>query len=186
MQWPITLWRTIATLALATAPLALASCDAGAPSGEPEPTRTQAATTEDRAATRAAGPAELESIQRRADAAFAALDEPNTRSESRIGPQPWPADLPARWPRLEGGRVLADTRRNGDRLLLVDLPGEPDAARERYGAALRAEGFEVVPGADRGAGSLRATGPTAAADLTFYPRETVTRVEILFRDPPTG
>lgn len=186
MQWPITLWRTIAILAFATAPLGLASCDADVPPDEHEPVPTEAAATGPAAAKRVAGPDELEVIRSRADAAFAALDEPSARSETRIGPQPWPADLPAGWPRLQDGRVLADTRRNGDRLLLVDLPGEPDDARDRYGAALRAEGFDVVPGADRAAGSLRATGATTAAELTFYPRETVTRVEILFRDPAAG
>lgn len=187
MQFRITLWRPIAApslVALAASLLALAACDGGSPAEHPDPAEPRASVVREEEGP--ARPGELEAIRDRADAAFAALDSPRSRSESRIGPQPWPEDLPARWPRLEEGRVLADLRRDGDRLLLVDWPGAPGGALDRFDAALRAEGYDVAPGEGGGAGSLRATGATTTAELTFFPRETVTRIEILFRQPKAG
>lgn len=70
----------------------------------------------------------------------------------------------------------------------MDLPGDAEAALGRYEAALRAEGFETWPGEARGAGSLRVidAATRAAAELTFFARETATRVEILFCQPSVG
>ncbi len=186
MQLRIPFWSAIAAPLLGAALLALVACEAGDPAED----RAQPGVPDDVASrtgpNRPARPGELSGVRERADAAFAALDGPSSRSESRIGPQPWPDDLPARWPRLEEGRVLADLRRDGDRLLLVDWPGDPAGARDRFDEALRAEGFDVAPGDGRGAGSLRAIDATTRADLTFFPRETVTRVEILFRRRTAG
>jgi len=128
----------------------------------------------------------LGSIRSRADSAFAALDQvdakrvPRTRSESRIGPQPWPADLPNAWPRFENAKVLADTRRNGDRLLLVNVPAGTEQAALEFEEALRDQGYEVDPLATRTGHALHAESTDHEVVLTFYPREKVTRLEILF------
>ena len=128
----------------------------------------------------------LGSIRSTADNAFAALSRADgktatrSRSTSRIGPQPWPSDLPTAWPRLERAQVLADTRRNGDRLLLVDLPGGPDRAAGEFEGALRDQGYRVDPLTTRSGRALHAESDDHEAVLTFYPREKVTRLEILF------
>jgi hypothetical protein len=125
----------------------------------------------------------------RADAAFEALGSGGrTRSESRIGPQPWPDDLPARWPRLDHAQVLSDTRRQeGDRLLLVDLPGTPDHALDRYREALEDVGFDVVrPNTQRPLHALHARRGADEVVLTFFGREHATRIEILFLDAASG
>jgi hypothetical protein len=186
MQLRIPLWRPIAAALFATPLLGLPACDGGDPDREAKSVAPLDSMAVDEAPKRSAAPGDLDGIRDRADAAFAAMEGPSSRSESRIGPQPWPADLPARWPRLEEGRVLADLRRDGDRLLLVDWPGDADGAFDRFDAALRAEGFDVVSGQGGGAGSLSARDATTTAELTFFPRETVTRVEILFREREAG
>lgn len=152
---------------------------------------TPAAAPAPGASTRGGG---LDGVRERADAAFAELGrgEPRSesRSESRIGPQPWPEDLPDAWPRPAEGRVLADTRRDGDRLLLVDWTGPPDRARARYADALRAGGFEVEVRQDGDRRVLRAKHPDARAVLTFFERTSrsgpVTRIEILFPRRASG
>ncbi|MEM9175348.1 MAG: hypothetical protein AAGC67_08935 [Myxococcota bacterium] len=188
MHDPIPFWRPIALVSLAATTLALAACDDPDPAPIAEAPAEAGALAPGDEAPRRARPGDLAAIRDRADAAFADLDTPRARSESRIGPQPWPADLPARWPRLADGRVLADLQRDGHRLLLVDLPGDPREALDRYAAALRAEGFDTAPGPAGGAASLRVrdAATDGGADLTFYRREEVTRVEILFREPASG
>jgi hypothetical protein len=186
MQLRIPLWRPIAAAALAVSLGALPSCDDGGPAGDAETPGPPDASASAETRVRPAVPGDLAAIRDRADAAFAERKAKPSRSESRIGPQPWPADLPARWPRLEEGRVLADLRRDGDRLLLVDWPGDADGAVDRFDAALRAEGFDVVSGQGGGTGSLSARDAKTTAELTFFPRETVTRVEILFRERDAG
>lgn len=128
------------------------------------------------------------SIHDSAEAAFAALDGPPIRSESRIGPQPWPGDLPARWPMLGEATVVADTkRREGDRLLLVNVPFSPERAMDAYQSALRERGYEVQrPQSGTGPRALHAQSPDHEAVLTFFPREKVTRIEILFLARATG
>lgn len=186
MQLRIPLWRPITGALLAVPLLALPACDTGDPDRTDASSRPHAIEASDEAPTGPSRPDTLDGIRDRADTAFAALEGPSSRSESRIGPQPWPSDLPARWPRLAEGRVLADLRRDGDRLLLVDWPGDAGGALDRFGAALRAGGFDVGPGKGGGAGSLSARDATTMAELTFFPRETVTRVEILFREREAG
>jgi hypothetical protein len=134
----------------------------------------------------------LDAIRARADRAFDGMSDAQmrppgragdttSRGTSRIGPQPWPADLPTAWPRLESARVLADTRRDGDRLLLVDLPGSPDHAAAEYGEALRARGYAIdqTDGARVGR-TIHVESPYHEAVLTFFPRDEITRIEILF------
>ena len=98
--------------------------------------------------------------------------------------------MPAAWPAAAAGQVLADARRDGDRLLLVDVPGERDAALERYSEDLRAGGFQVEAGRQGETPSLRAKAGDKAAELTFYARESggkpVTRVAILFPGAASG
>ena len=130
--------------------------------------------------------ARLGRIQSRADAAFDDIMKSNSgsarsRGESRIGLQPWPADLSASWPRPEQARVLADTQRDGDRLLLVDLPGDVDRAALDFGRALQANGYEVDRANTRQIEhALHAETGGQEIVLTFFAREDQTRVEILF------
>ncbi len=139
---------------------------------------------ENSSATRPQAKAErLDGVRSRADAAFAKLgSEDRTQSQSRIGLQPWPEDLPARWPRPNESRVLADTSRHeGDRLLLVDVPDDPAAAATFYQAALLAEGYEVDRTSTRRVQhALHASLADHEVVLTFLPREKATRIEILF------
>ena len=109
-----------------------------------------------------------------------------TRSEGRVGPQPWPTDLPDGWPLALAGQVVADTRTDGDRLLLVDVRESRRETVEAYADALRAEGFRVEVGEREGTPALRAIGGSARAELTFFAGETVTRVEILFPSAAAG
>ncbi len=134
--------------------------------------------TEDRAA----------SIRETADAAFAELESAPTRSETRVGPQPWPKDLPGRWPFPTEATVVADTRHGaGDRLLLVNLPGSPDRAMAAYQSALRERGYDVDRGQLRPPlRALQAQSPEHQAVLTFIAREKATRVEILFLAKAAG
>lgn len=124
----------------------------------------------------------LDAVRSRADAAFAAMaDDGRSRSTSRIGPQPWPTDLPAAFPRPAIARVLADTRRDGDRLLLVDVPTPVDDAARDFDQALRAQGYSVAHTQTRKVPhALHASGVDGDAVLTFLSRDDATRVEILF------
>jgi hypothetical protein len=121
-------------------------------------------------------------VQNRAKAAFDALDGQKTRFKSRIGPQPWPPDLPENWPRPRGASVLADTNgRDEGRLLLIDLSDAIDQALDDYQLALRESGFEVVrAGTDDGARAFDATRGVMNATLRFFARADSTRLEILF------
>ncbi len=122
-------------------------------------------------------------IRARADAAFAALDSNRRmRSESRIGPQAWPEDLPADWPRPDHAQLLADTRRDKlGRLLLVDLPDTRARALDAYQEALRQNGFEVRrPRSGNTGHALHVRRGELEAILTFIDRERTTRLEILF------
>jgi hypothetical protein len=131
---------------------------------------------------------QIEGVRSRADDAFAALDEEFAKSETRVGPQPWPRDLPPRWPRPAEATLVADTKQAaGDRLMLVNLPGPPDRAVERYSEALSASGYEVDPAKSRKPGSaLHVRGENHEAVLIFFAREKATRVEILFLTRAAG
>lgn len=121
-------------------------------------------------------------VRARADAAFAELEGGRTRFESRIGPQPWPDDLPANWPIPDQGRLLANTaQQGGGRLLLVDLPDAPERALDFYRTALERGGYEVSSREAKKPGhALHARHGRDEAVLTFIPRADATRVEILF------
>ena len=127
-------------------------------------------------------------VRERADAAFAELEAPAIRHETRVGPRPWPEDLPSRWPLLAEATVVADTLRGeGDRLLLVNLPGSPADAIDSYQAALVERGYHVDrPRLRRDRHALHAQSAEHEAVLTFIPRDRVTRVEILFLASGTG
>ena len=111
-----------------------------------------------------------------------------SRSQSRIGPQPWPSDLPTGWPQPDDAVVLADTRRGGDaRLLLIDLPDTLEDALDRYRRALNQNGFETQePQGPRTLSALHARRGAWEAVLTFIGRERATRVEILLLDRAAG
>ena len=104
------------------------------------------------------------------------------RYQSRIGPQPWPGNLPDRWPTPEAAMVLADTRRGGGgRLLLVDLPVDPERALALYRDALHRGGFETQrPRDPRLRHALHVHRDDEQAVLTFLPRADATRLEIFF------
>jgi hypothetical protein len=125
-------------------------------------------------------------IRARADAAFAALNSNGrSRFESRIGPQPWPEDLPANWPRPDHAQLLADTRRDGlGRLLLVDLPETPARALDSFREALLQSGFETRrPRSGDTGHALHVRRGELEVTLTFIARERWTRLEILFLCP---
>jgi hypothetical protein len=126
-----------------------------------------------------------DTIRDSADAAFASIENAPTRSESRVGPQPWPADLPKRWPRLRDATVVADTKRGGgERLLLANFPGDPDAAMDSIQTAFRDRGYRVEQArSDR---TVHARSDDHRVVLTFFPRKKVTRVEILLLVEPAG
>jgi len=116
-------------------------------------------------------------IRLRANAAFEQSSDHRSRFESRIGPQPWPGDLPANWPTPSSALVLADTLdRKSGRLLLVNLAGPFDQALASYRSALETGGFEV----DRSHNTLHAKRDRVIATLNFFAREDSTRLEILF------
>ena len=137
---------------------------------------------------------ELAPLRARADAAFDDLlraDEPDhsgtpgakQRYDNRIGPQPWPMDLPDRWPIPDQGQLLAVTRAgDAERLLLVDLPGRPELAFASYRDVLRERGFEVeIPTRlpERAQHALYARRGEEHAMLRFFARADATRLEIL-------
>jgi hypothetical protein len=123
-----------------------------------------------------------EDIRTRADAAFAELAVGRSRFETRIGPQPWPRDLPSNWPKPTGARVVADTTQQaGDRLLLLDVPGTPDEALDSYRKVLRGLGYDVAqPKTRQSTRALHAKRDGDEAVLTFFGRKHATRLEILF------
>ncbi len=131
---------------------------------------------------------DFEGLRARADAAEAlAMSQPE-RFETRVGPQPWPEDLPSKWPQPPSGRVVADARRaGGERLLLIDVPGPPGETRDAYRRALRIEGYEVgdAPTSESGSG-LRARRGRDEAVLRFFDRDERTRIEILFAEHVRG
>lgn len=149
-------------------------------------------------------PAQGADVRSRADAAFAELmeadrahSEPDRagtsagapdRFDTRVGPQAWPSNLPRSWPIPDSGRLIADTSRaQGGRLLLVDLPGEPDRALDAYSEALLEAGFEVDRGErDSAPRALFARRGEDQAVLTFVAHETDTRLEILFVTDTSG
>ena len=123
-----------------------------------------------------------------ADSATTTGSDARTYGRTRIGPQPWPDDLPPDWPALEPARVLADTWRDpGDRLLLVDWPERPAHAVDSLRHALEARGYRVVEPRTRGPRhALHALSDDAEVVLTFFARDASSRVEILFLAPATG
>jgi len=139
--------------------------------------------------TRSALPeAEARDLRARADAAFAELEGGHTRFESRIGPQPWPDDLPTNWPIPAQARLVASTaQQSGGRLLLVDLPGSSDRARELYRDALERGGYDVSNHETKKLKqALLAKHGRDQAVLTFIGRAEATRVEILLLPPAAG
>jgi len=127
--------------------------------------------------------AALADVLSRADAAFSELEgHRRVRLESHIGLQPWPDDLPTRWPIPKQARVVAVAiQRQGNRLLLVDLPGSPRASLEFYRDALRERGYHVPrPESQNSTRALYAKSADTEAVLTFFDRKHGTRLEILF------
>jgi len=124
----------------------------------------------------------LDGIRARAEAAFEDPSIQPERFETRVGPQPWPRDLPSNWPRPATGRVVADSKRaGGERLLLIDLPGSADEALATYRRALRNEDFEVEESSPDGSKrGLRVRRGRDEASLRFFDRDHRTRIEILF------
>jgi hypothetical protein len=125
----------------------------------------------------------LAAVRTRADAAFAEMEGARrSRFESRIGLQPWPEDLPRSWPTPNQARVVAIAMQpQGNRLLLVDLPGSPRETLESYRDLLRARGYHVVrPASHESTQTLHATLGDDEAVLTFFRRKQATRLEILF------
>jgi len=127
--------------------------------------------------------ASLRDIRARADEAFARSKSRSSRFQTRIGPQPWPRDLPRHWPQPTRAVVVADSRRHdAERLLLVDLPGSHASEFKAYVDALVQNGFEIdAIGRDGIHGSLRVIGHEAEANLLFFTHANHTRLEILFR-----
>jgi hypothetical protein len=124
----------------------------------------------------------LENVRARADAAFAEATRTPERFESRVGPQPWPDDLPSNWPKPTSSRVVANAKRaEGDRLVLIDLPLSPAEAVDAYRSQLQSQGYAVteVPNAEA-VHSLRAKSGQDEAVLRFFRRDRATRIEILF------
>ncbi len=174
---------------------ALVACDAGGPvdtdgrippSSRPDDTASAAAAPESVDGPRTGRG--LAGVRARADAAFAALEPGSAaRTTSRIGPQSWPGDLPPAFPRPEGAHLLADTRRDGDRLLLIDLPTPVDRAADALDRALRERGYAVDRAETRRVRhALLARDDTDEAVLTFLARDGHTRLEILFLDRAEG
>ena len=124
----------------------------------------------------------LRELRLRADAAFDSSRHDRSRFQSRIGPQPWPRDLPRRWPQPVRAVVVADAKGlEKGRLLLIDLPGPRKRELESYRLALLDHGFTIdrtdMPG---DTGRLRVKGGDVEASLRFLSRGHDTRLEILF------
>ncbi len=188
--------RLVAGVVLA-ASCALPACDGARLAGDTTPGERKAVAEAGPAPTSAPEAEGLAAVRARADAAFAALDPGRIeRSRTRIGPQPWPRDLPAAWPRLDPARVVADSVRPGrGRLLLVDVPGAPEHALESLREALDERGFETRrPERLRAPIALHAWLGDDDVVLTFHDREydrehdreRHTRLEILFVEPASG
>jgi len=129
-------------------------------------------------------------LLKRADAAFDEMNEAGrTKFETRVGLQPWPEDLRGKWPEPRGARVVADSmQRNGNRLLLVDLPDSPNEALERYRDELEASSYDVLrhESSPPAGHALHAKRGDDEAILSFFGREQVTRLEILFVSRGSG
>jgi len=175
----------------------IAVCVAWLPSCDGTDSAEAAASTKATTAARGTALAEhpkrsmtgLAAVRARADAAFAEMAEMaemkgarRSRFESRIGLQPWPEDLPRNWPTPSRARVVGVAiQPQGNRLLLVDLPGSPRAALESYRDLLRAGGYHVVrPDRRKSTHALHARLDDDEAVLTFFERSQATRLEILF------
>jgi hypothetical protein len=131
----------------------------------------------------------LAAVRARADDAFAEMKGARrSRFESRIGLQPWPEDLPRNWPTPSRARVVGLAMQpQGNRLLLVDLPGSPRAALESYRDLLRAGGYRVVrPTTRKSTLALHARLDEDEAVLRFFERNQATRLEILFVSHGSG
>ena len=105
-------FRLFPIVASVGALIGLAACDGSESTGfeTPSGTRSERSTS---------APGTRERVRDRADAAFAELGRVGgqTRFETRVGSQPWPADLPPSWPTPGDARVVADSkRRGGERL----------------------------------------------------------------------
>ena len=129
-------------------------------------------------------------LLKRADAAFDEMNEAGrTKFETRVGLQPWPEDLRGKWPEPRGARVVADSmQRQGNRLLLVDLPDSPDEALELYRDELKANGYDVLrrESSPPAGHALHAKRGDDGAILSFFGREQTTRLEILFVSRGSG
>lgn len=181
--------RSHVLLAFAFFVLGLAGCEDSAVQSAATKELAPTEVNPDRPTARVEASERLEGIRNRADDAFAAMDQGFAASETRAGLQPWPVDLPGEWPRLAQATVVADTKQAaGNRLLLVNLPGPPDRALQAYRAALRANGYSVdqPTTSPRRANALHAAKAGHQAVLTFFGRDTVTRVEILFLSVAAG
>jgi hypothetical protein len=134
--------------------------------------------------------ARLDAIRERADARFdearGARRQPPSRT--RVGPQPWPDDLPGDWPVLDGAQLLADSvQAAGDRLLLVDWPVQPARAVARLREALEARGYRIAEPRVRSARhALHARGAAGEIVLTVFARDDASRLEILFLASTAG
>jgi len=127
---------------------------------------------------------------KRADTAFDEMNEAGrTRFETRVGLQPWPEDLRGKWPEPRGARVVADSmQRQGNRLLLIDLPDSPDEALELYRDELEANSYYVLrrESSPPAGHAIYAKRGDDEAILSFFGREQATRLEILFVSRGSG
>ena len=111
--------------------------------------------------------------------------ETRTRFSARVGPQPWPSDLPKVWPQPREATVVATGHRGeGERLILVNWMGKAESALSFYEQALESIGYAVErPRALRIRHALHAQGKSDEVVLTFIERDNHTRIEILFLAP---
>lgn len=176
--------RSLLFIGFAVCIALLPSCDGTESAETAAPTKASAAAPGTGLAKRPKHPmAGLTAVHARADAAFAEMKGASrSRSESRIGLQPWPEDLPRNWPTPSRARVVGVAMQpQGNRLLLVDLPGSPRAALESYQNLLRAGGYHVVrPATRKSTHALHARLDDDEAVLRFFERKQATRLEILF------
>ena len=148
----------------------------------------------ERQAPRRLPESDVSKIRSRADLAFTRSTGVPTRFETRIGPQPWPQNLPQGWPEPRRATLVADTTigerrheqkpteaREDGRLLLIDLPDPLNRALDSYRGTLRRNGFELAPKATgQGSNAFLVKRGTLEARLSFFARKHATRLEILF------
>jgi hypothetical protein len=89
---------------------------------------------------------------------------------------------------LSEATVVADTTRaEGERLLLLNVPGSPEEVIRSYQSALVERGYRVDrPRLLHDRRALHAQSAEHEAVLNFLPHDHVTRVEILFLAGATG